>query len=177
MAIPLTWKLLNDPRTRKAASTAHPVWSKRLELLRELIPKASTAAMLVNPTDVSNPELSEMMPAARALGLELSFFPVNTDADIEAAFAAAAQRRIAVLLVSERPFFTVRYTQIPKLAARHTMPVIYGWREYVMAGGLMSYGSSLTDAWTGGGAVHSIKSGLGLTVPRSLLALADEVIE
>ena len=122
--------------TGVAVFNAAEMWSKRLELLRDLIPKAGSAAMLVNPTDVSNPELIEMTPAARALGLQLSFLPVSTDAELEAAFATAVERRIAALLVSERPFFTVRYTQIPKLAARHAMPMIYGWREYVMAGGL-----------------------------------------
>ena len=129
--------------------------------------------------------------------------PVSTDAELEAAFATAVERRIAALLVSERPFFTVRYTQIPKLAARHAMPMIYGWREYVMAGGLMSYGSSLTDAWHQVGLyVGRILKGakpadlpvqtatkfvtalnvktakaLGLKVPPGLLIAADQVIE
>jgi putative tryptophan/tyrosine transport system substrate-binding protein len=183
--------------------TTAAMWSKRLELLRDLIPKATSAAVLVNPQDASNPDTTEMMPAARTLGLKLSFLTAGTDADIEAAFAAAAERRIEALLVSDRPFFTVRHDYVVALAARHGLPAVYGWREYVTAGGLMSYGSSLTDAWNQVGLyTGTILKGakpadlpvvqpsrfellvnrktantLGIEISPKLLALADEVIE
>src|SRR5262249_53234176 len=80
-------------------------------------------------------------------GLKLQFLAAATDEEVEAAFDSANERRIDALLVSDRPFFTVRYKRIVDLATRHALPAIYGWRQYVVAGGLMSYGSSLTDAW------------------------------
>jgi putative ABC transport system substrate-binding protein len=144
-----------------------------------------------------------MLPAARALGLQLLLLPAATDADIEAIFGAAASRYIDAFLVSDKPFFTVRHKQITALAARHALPAIYGWREHVLAGGLMSYGSSLVDAWHQVGLytgrilkgdkpadlpvvqpsrfelVINLKTAksLGLAVPDKLLATADEVIE
>jgi putative ABC transport system substrate-binding protein len=179
------------------------MWSKRLELLHVLMPKAASAAFLVSPQDAAEPDLTEMMPAARTLGMQLSFLTVTTEADIEAAFATAVARRIEALLISTKPFFTVRHDRIVALSARHTLPAVYGWREYVAAGGLMSYGSSLTDAWRQVGiyAGRILKGAkpddlpvvqpsrfelvinpttakaLGLTIPPKLLALADEVIE
>jgi putative ABC transport system substrate-binding protein len=115
--------------------------------LRDLIPKAISAAILINPNDASDPDMIEMMPAARTLGMQLSFLTAVTGADIEATSAAAAERRIEALLVSDKPFFTVRHDQIVVLAARDALPAVYGWRECIAAGGLISYGSSLTDAW------------------------------
>ena len=79
--------------------------------------------------------------------MQLSFLTAVTGADIEATFAAAAERRIEALLVSDKPFFTVRHGQIVVLAARDALPAVYGWRECIAAGGLISYGSSVTDAW------------------------------
>ena len=131
------------------------------------------------------------------------FWWPSTDADLEAAFATAVERHIDALVISDQPFFTARHHRIVALAARYTLPAVYGWREYVTAGGLISYGSSRTDAWhqvgryTGlllSGAkpadlpviqasrfelVLNVKTArtLGLTVPPTLLALADEVIE
>jgi len=179
------------------------MWNKRLELLHELVPKAALAAILVNPRDAANPDPTEMTLGARQLGLGLSFLTVSTDADLEAAFATAVERRIDALVISDQPFFTARDHRIVALAARYALPVVYGWREYVVEGGLISYGSSLTDAWqqvgryTGSilrGAkpadlpvvqasrfelVLNLKTArtIGLTVPRTLLATADEVIE
>jgi putative tryptophan/tyrosine transport system substrate-binding protein len=179
------------------------MWNKRLELLHDLMPKAAAAAILVNPQDAASPDTTDMTLAARTLGLGLSFLAASTDPDLEAAFTTAVERRIDALLISDRPFFTVRHRRIVALAARHTLPAVYGWREYVAAGGLMSYGSSLSDAWYQvgryagrilGGAkpsdlpvmqasrfefVFNLKTArtLGLAVPPTLLALADEVIE
>jgi putative ABC transport system substrate-binding protein len=183
--------------------TTPAMWSKRLELLRDLKPEAASAAILVNPQDTTDPELTDMMPAARALGMQLSFLTATNEADIETAFITAAERRIEALLVSDKPFFTVRHGHIVALAARHALPAVYGWREYVAAGGLMSYGSSLTDAWHQVGlytgrilkgakpadlpvvqpsrfelAINAKTAKvLGLRVPDKLLATADEVIE
>jgi putative tryptophan/tyrosine transport system substrate-binding protein len=183
--------------------TTAAMWSKRLELLHDLVPKVASVAILLNPNDTANWDTNEMMPAARALGVQLVSLTATTDADIEAAFSAAAERRIEALLVSDKPFFTVRHKQIVALAAHHALPAVYGWREHVAAGGLMSYGSSLTDAWHQVGLytgrilkgakpsdlpvvrptrfelVINLKTAkaLGLDVPAKLLALADEVIE
>jgi putative tryptophan/tyrosine transport system substrate-binding protein len=183
--------------------TTAAMWNKRLELLHELMPNAAFAAVLVNPRDAANPDTTEMTLAARKLGLGLSFLAASTDADLEAAFATAVERHIDALVISDQPFFTARHHRIVALAARYTMPAVYGWREYVAAGGLMSYGSSLTDAWRQVGLyagkilkgqtpaelpvvqpsrfefVVNVKmaKALGLTVPDKLLVAADEVIE
>jgi len=179
------------------------MWSKRLELLRDLVPRAVSVAILINPQDPAGPDTADMTAAARALGMQLSFLTATTDAEIEAAFAVAVERRIEALLVSDRPFFTVRHKQIAAVEARYALPVVHGWREHVAAGGLMSYGSSLTDAWHQVGLyagrilrgdkpadlpvvqptrfdlVINLKTAktLGLEVPPTLLARADEVIE
>jgi putative ABC transport system substrate-binding protein len=179
------------------------MWSKRLELLRDLVPRAVSVAILANPQDPVGPGMADMTAAAQALGMQLSFLTATTDAEIEAAFAAAVEQRIEALVVSDRPFFTVRHKQIAAVEARYALPVVHGWREYVAAGGLMSYGSSLTDAWHQVGLyagrilkgekpadlpvvqpskfelVINLKTAraLGLEVPPALLARADEVIE
>jgi putative tryptophan/tyrosine transport system substrate-binding protein len=183
--------------------TTAGMWSKRLELLHDLVPKAASAAILVNPRDVANPDTTEMTLAARNLGLGLSFLAVSTDSNLEAAFATAAERHIDGLVISDQPFFTARHHRIVALAERYTLPAVYGWREYVTAGGLISYGSNLTDAWHQVGRYTglvlrgakpadlpvmqasrfelalNLKTAriLGLTVPPTLLALADDVIE
>jgi putative ABC transport system substrate-binding protein len=183
--------------------TTAAMWSKRLELLRDLVPKIASVAILFNPNDSANWDLNQMLPSASALRLQLSFMAAATDAEIETAFAAARERRIEAFLVSDKPFFTVRHKQIAALAARQALPIVYGWREFVAAGGLVSYGSSLTDAWQQVGLYTgrilkgekaaelpvvqptrfelalNLKTAkaLGLQVPDKLLALADEVIE
>ena len=183
--------------------TTAGMWNKRLELLHDLMPKVAFAAILINPRDAANPDATEMTLAARKLGLGLSFLAASTDADLEAAFATAVERHIDALVISDQPFFTARHHRVVALAARYALPTVYGWREYVTAGGLISYGSSLTDAWHQVGRYASrILSGakpadlpvmqasrfelvlnlkttrtLGLTVPPTLLAVADEVIE
>jgi putative tryptophan/tyrosine transport system substrate-binding protein len=183
--------------------TTAAMWNKRLELLHDLTPKAASTAILVNPRDAANPGTTEMTLAASNLGLGLSFLAASTDADLEAAFATAVERHIDALVISDQPFFTARHHRIVALAAHYMLPAIYGWREYVAAGGLMSYGSSLTDAWHqvgryAGRILNGAKPAdlpvmqasrfefalnlktartLGLTVPPTMLALADEVIE
>src|SRR5262249_4043297 len=115
--------------------TSAGMWNKRLELLHELMPKAASAGILVNPRDPANPDTTEMTLAARNVGLGLSFLPASTDGDLEAAFAAAVERHIDALVISDQPFFTARHPRIVALAARSTLPAGYGWREYVAAGG------------------------------------------
>jgi putative ABC transport system substrate-binding protein len=179
------------------------IWGKRLELLREMIPNATVVAILTVPNDPSNPRMNELTPAARALGIQLLPVTASTEAEIEDALAAAVHGQSNGLLVSDQPFFTVRHDRIAALAARNALPTIYAWREYVAGGGLISYGSSLADAWRQVGVyagrilkgerpadlpvqqptrfelVINLKTArsLGLTVPPSLLARADEVIE
>jgi putative tryptophan/tyrosine transport system substrate-binding protein len=182
--------------------TTADLWGKRLQLLHELLPVASAVTILFNPNE-PNPETEEISEAGRSLGLALSFANVTTDAQIEAVFAAASGHGNEAILVSDKPFFTVRHRKIIGLAARYLVPAIYGWREYVEAGGLISYGNRLGDAWEQVGVytgkilngeeaselpvvqptafelVINMKTAytLGLTVPATLLVRADEVIE
>jgi putative tryptophan/tyrosine transport system substrate-binding protein len=196
---------LNHPGgnlTGVAVFTTADLWGKRLQLLHELLPVASAATILINPNE-PNPETEQIGEAGRALGLELSFVNVTTDAQIEAVFAAASGHGNEAILVSDKPFFTARHSRIAGFAARYLVPAIYGWREYVEAGGLISYGSRLSDAWEQvgiytGKILNGEQAGelpvvqpttfelainmktaynLGLTVPATLLARADEVIE
>jgi putative ABC transport system substrate-binding protein len=179
------------------------MWGKRLELLRYLIPKATSFAVLVNPEDASNPDPLELVRAARTIGIELRILTASSDTEIEATFASAQERKLDGLLVSDLPFFTVRHRQIAGLASRYGLPTMYGWRQYVVSGGLMSYGSDLPEAWhqIGDYAGRILKGArpselpvihparfkfilnakaartLGLTIPDAVLTLADEVIE
>ena len=178
--------------------------AKRLELLRQLAPKATTIAMLVNPnTTETEAERSDVRNAAQALGLQLFVFDVISGRDIEAAFTAFVQRGAGGLLVGTGPFLTSNREQIVRQAARHGVPTMYALREFVSAGGLMSYGSSISDAYHQAGiyagrilkgekpadlpVMQSTKfelalnlktaKALGLEIPDKLLAVADEVIE
>jgi putative ABC transport system substrate-binding protein len=177
---------------------------KRLGLLHELVPNASIVAFLSNP---NNPESArqpaELQEAARAIGLQLVVLTATSPGEIDAAFTAMVQNRVGALVVGSDPFFFSRREQIVALAAEHAIPTIYAGRETAGADGLMSYGNSLTDAYRRAG-IHigrilkgakpsdlpvdqatkfeltiNLKTArtLGLTVPPSLLALADEVIE
>jgi putative ABC transport system substrate-binding protein len=178
--------------------------AKRLELLRELVPKAATIATLINPDNRNHPSHARTLEAvARAGGQQLVVIGAAADGDFEPAFAMLIQRRADALVVNADPFFDSRQEQIVRLAARHAVPTIFPWREYVQAGGLASYGTSLLDAHrqTGVYAGRILKgakpadlpvvqatkfemsvnlktaNALGLTVPTSILLRADEVIE
>jgi putative ABC transport system substrate-binding protein len=177
---------------------------KRLQLMRELLPRAAKIAALGNPTGVIYElETKDLQQAADAAGLQLLILEVTAKSGFEAAFALAGQQRSDGLFVSADAFFTAQRNQIIELAARHRLPAAYPWREYVMAGGLMSYGSSITEAYRLIGEyasrlLNGAKPGdlpvqnptkfellinrktamaLGLDLPWTLLALADEVIE
>ncbi len=122
--------------------------AKRLELLHQVAPNTSLIAILVNPTfpDVET-QLSELSAAARALGLQFAVQKASSERDFNSAFSTSVQQRADALLVASDPFFFDRRKQLVVLAADHAMPAIYRWPEFVVAGGLMSYGTSLTDVY------------------------------
>jgi putative ABC transport system substrate-binding protein len=181
------------------------VAAKRLELLREVVPDAARVAILVNPANTVTTEttLKDVNAAARAIGLQIQVLNASTSREINAAFATFERERPAALFVGGDPFFGSRVVQLVNLASRHAIPATYALREYAVAGGLMSYGANLAEAYRQVGVyagrilkgakvadlpvVQSSKFELvinaetarmlGLTVPPSLLARADEVIE
>ena len=123
------------------------VETKKLELLHELVPKAAVIGVLVNQTNPNTETVSKSVEAAaRALGLEIYTVNATTERDIDTAFAAIVQRGVGALLVGNDPFFTDRRDQLVALAARYALPALYSLRESVVAGGLVSYGNSITDA-------------------------------
>jgi putative ABC transport system substrate-binding protein len=178
--------------------------AKRLGLLRELVPTAMLIAVLLNPTfSAFDAQLQDLQQAARALGQRIHILRASHEAEIDAAFATAAQVGAGAVLVAADPFLNSRRDQIVALAARHAIPAIYESREYAVAGGLMSYGVSIADAYRQVGIytgrilkgekpidlpvmqssrfefVINLKTAqaLGLSVPNSMQLLADEVIE
>jgi putative ABC transport system substrate-binding protein len=179
--------------------------AKRLELLRELVPAAARVAVLVNPANATNTEstLRDMQSAARAMGLQIQVVNASTAREIDAAFATFVHQRPDALFVGNDGFFTSRRVQLVNLASHHSILATYGPREIAEAGGLMSYGANIADGWRQVGAyVGRILKGakpadlpvvqsskfelvinvgtarmLGLNVPPTLLASADEVIE
>jgi len=177
---------------------------KRLQVLEELLPNAGVFAMLVNPKNpAAESETEGVLAAAKASGQNIAILKASTASEIDAAFAKAVEQHAAGLLILSEPFFTSRHDQIAALAARSALPVIDAYREFVVAGGLMSYGASATEATRvagiyAGRILKGDKPGdlpvqqstkielvinlkvartLGLTVPTSLLVRADEVIE
>jgi putative tryptophan/tyrosine transport system substrate-binding protein len=178
--------------------------AKRFELLRQLVPGAATIAMLVNPNTANTEvERKETQRAAQAIGKQLIVFDVSSEHDIESAFTALVQRRAGALFVGTGGFLNAQRERLVSLAARHAIPAIYAQREATLAGGLMSYGTSLTDAYHQAGTyagrilkgekpgdlpvmqsskfefVINLKTAktLGLEFHPQLLAIADEVIE
>ena len=177
--------------------------AKRLELLRMLVPGATRVAVLVNPTNPTESTLRDLEPAARTMGLQIQVLNANTSGEINAAFATFVDERPHAVLVGVDPFFNGRRVQLVHLATRYAVPASYVGREFPEVGGLISYGASISDAWRQAGVysgrilkgaqpaelpvVQSVKFELvinaetarmlGLTVPPSLLSLADEVIE
>ena len=179
--------------------------TKRLELLRALVPGAAHVAVLISPADATYAEttINEVERATHSTGLQVQVLKASTIPEINAAFATFVGARPDALLVGHDPFFNSRRTQLVQLAARYAVPASYTARDFVEAGGLMSYGANIADAWRLAGSyagsilkgakpadlpvVQSIKfelvinaqtaTMLGLTIPPSLLAIADEVIE
>jgi putative ABC transport system substrate-binding protein len=179
--------------------------AKRLEILREMVPATTRIAVLINPTDAEAAEtmLKAVEAATRTMGLQIQVLKANTSHEIDAAFATFVRERPDALLVSGGPFLLSRRVQLALLAARYAVPASYGAREYVEIGGLMSYAANIADAYRQVGvyAGRILKGAkpadlpvmqstkfelvinaqaarvLGLTVPSTLLARADEVIE
>ena len=178
--------------------------AKRLGLLHEMVPKASTLAALVHADYLAaDSQVRDMRDAATRLGIQLNVLTINSESDFDGAFATLAQQRAGGLLVCASPFFYSRHERLVALAAQHSVPAIYEWREIAAAGGLMSYGTNLADAYQQAGAyagrilkgakpadlpaVQSTKfefvinlktaKALGLDIPGNLLSFVDEVIE
>src|SRR6516165_332013 len=182
---------------------AFELMPKQIELLSELVPEARVTSLLANPNNpATEPIIRTVKEAAGAKGLQLRVLKAGTESEIDAAFATFVQAKVGALVVPD-PFMLARREQLATLAARHLIPAIYAWREFAMAGGLISYGPSVTGTWRqlGDYAGKILKGAkpadlpvqqpttfelvvnlntakaLGLTVPPSILARADEVIE
>jgi putative ABC transport system substrate-binding protein len=179
--------------------------AKRLDLLRELVPGATRIAVLVNPANVANTAttVKDVESAARVMGLQIQIFNASTSREIDAVFASLVVEKLDALFVGNDAFLNSRRMQLALLATRHAVPAVYASRDYVDAGGLTSYGTNFSDTYRQFGAhVGQILKGakpadlpvvqaskfelvintiaakmLGLTVPPTLLARADEVIE
>jgi putative tryptophan/tyrosine transport system substrate-binding protein len=178
--------------------------SKRLGLLREIVPAAQLIGILVNPKfPASVQELADLDLAAKGVGQRLFVAPANNDAELDAALTSFGQQRVAAVLVTAAPFFDTRIERIVSFAAQNRLPAIYQFREYAVAGGLISYGPNIVESYRSAGVyagrilkgekpadlpvlqptkfdfVINLKTAkaLGLTVPPTLLAEAGEVIE
>jgi putative ABC transport system substrate-binding protein len=183
---------------------ASDLWAKNVELLKELVPTASVMAYLVNPTSPGVAEyLKGAAQAASALGIDIDLLNASTERELDEAFASLAKRRVGGLIVPNEPYLDSQRARITALAARYAVPALYNLREYVTAGGLASYGPSLPDSYRRAAMyagqilkgekpadlpvqvptkfefVINLKTAkaLGLDVPQTLLARADEVIE
>jgi putative ABC transport system substrate-binding protein len=218
-AIPVVFAVNEDPvRLGLVTTLAQPggnltgsnflggeLQAKRLELLRELLPKAARVAVLVNPANPTNTETTvrDLEIAARAMGLQIQVLNASTSAEIDAAFATLRRQRHDALFVGNESFFVIRRVQIAILAAQHSIPAAFASREAAEAGGLMSYGPNIADGWRQVGVYtgrilrgvkpadlpvmqstkfelvinHQTARTLGVAVPDALLARADEVIE
>jgi putative ABC transport system substrate-binding protein len=218
MTIPIVFSVATDPIAMGlVASLNRPggnltgvanlmveLGQKQLELLHELIPAVSIMAVLVNPNlPAANDQARDLQAAARKLGLELHVMHASTERDLDAVFAKRLDLRVGALAITADAFFLSRREQIMALAARHSLPSTSPWREAVMAGGLMSYGSSDTEGYQqlgnyAGGILKGEKpadmpvqqstkfeliinlkaaKALGIEVPLSMLMRVNEVIE
>ena len=219
VTIPIVFRIAADPiAAGLVASLSRPagnvtgvtslnleVGPKRLEFLHELLPSATIMAVLVNPTNPSNSEIlsRDLQATARLLGLQLHPLHASSDADIDAVFSTLTELRAGGVVVGTDAFFTSRTEKLAALTLRYRIPTIYQWREFVAAGGLMSYGGSSTDSYRLAGVYTgrilkgdkpadlpvqqatklelfiNLKTAkaLGIDIPPTLLALADEVIE
>jgi putative ABC transport system substrate-binding protein len=217
--IPIVFTTSSDPvKIGLVASLSHPggkvtgavtlnveVAPKRLELLNSMVPAAGMIGALINPerTSAADDQLRTLRRAAEALGQDIRIFRAESESEIEAAFAPLAEQRAKALFVTTHAFFFSQRNRLIGLANRHAIPAIFDRREFVEAGGLVSYGGSVTDIYRlAGGYVGRILKGekpaglpvqlstkvelmlnlktakaLGITVPATLLASADEVIE
>ena len=217
--IPIIFNVADDPvRHGLVANLARPggnltgnnlltieLAAKRVELIRALVPGLARIAVLVNPTTDENTRvtLQDVQAAAGNLGLQIQVHHADTPREIDAAFQRMGRERPDAMFVAITPFFIARRVQLAQLAAFHRLPAAYGLRDFAEAGGLMSYGASLTDAYRQVGVYagrvlkgakpadlpvvqaskfelvvnHQTARMLDLTVPPSVLAIADEVIE
>jgi putative tryptophan/tyrosine transport system substrate-binding protein len=197
---------LNRPGANVTGITS--LWAelapKRLQLLRELLPNAAVFGVLADPASPNTASLiPDLQAAGGTLGLQLVFVNARTDSDLEAAFESYSQKRVGAVLVGTGPLFARRTEQLAALAAHHALPAIYPYREHALAGGLMSYGSSIGYIYRQAGIytgrilkgdkpadlpvqqitkidlVINLKTAkaLDLTIPETLLATADEVIQ
>jgi ABC-type uncharacterized transport system substrate-binding protein len=184
-------------------TTATELTAKRLELLSELVPRAGVIALLMNPNSTAERVIRDVQEAARTKGLQLHVLKASSESEIDTAFASLVQLRAGALVLAADPFLSSRREQLVALASRHAVPSIYAWREFAASGGLISYGPSLTSAFRMVGhyagkvlkgakpadlpvqqptkfeLVINLKTAkaLGLTIPPSVLARADEVIQ
>ena len=217
--IPILFVLAEDPvRLGFVSTLARPngnmtginfltaeLTAKRLELLHELLPKAARVAVLVNPADATRTEvtLRDLQDATRGIGVQIQILKANNSQEVDAAFEGIGREQLDALFIATTPFLNVRLVQLAQLAAFHRLPSIHALREYPEVGGLMSYGTNISDAYRQAGiyagriikgakiadlpVVQSSKFELvinartarmfGLTIPPLLLARADEVIE
>ena len=196
---------LNRPGANITGSTslASELAPKQLQLLRDLLPNSARFGVLADPASPAMQFIADLQAAAHTLGLRLVVVNARTDSDLETAFATLSQQRIGAVLVGNSTLFSRRMEQLAALVARHALPAIFPSREYVQAGGLMSYGSSLGFGYHRAGIytgrilkgekpadlpveqavkielIINLKTAkaLGLTIPETLLATADEVIQ
>jgi putative ABC transport system substrate-binding protein len=196
---------LNRPGANVTGTTAlaAELAPKQLQLLRELVPNAAVFGVLVDPLSAGQSAIPDLQAAARTLNLQLVVVNTRTDSDLETAFVRFSQQHVGAVLVGTSAFFSRRREQLAALAARRALPAIYPFREYALAGGLTSYGSSLDYMYHQAGTytgrvlkgekpadlpvvqptkldlVINLKTAkaLGLTIPETLLATADEVIQ
>jgi putative ABC transport system substrate-binding protein len=217
--VPIVFAIASDPvQLGLVASLSRPggnvtgvvtlnveIAPKRLELLHELLPTATSFALLVNPANpaLAEPVTERVQAAARTLGMKLHVLHASSEPELDAVLAAVARLQAAGLVVGPDPFFNSRIEQLAALTSRQALPAVYQWREFTAAGGLLSYGSSITDLYHQAGIYTgrilkgekpadlpveqttkvqlfiNLKAAkaLGVTVPTALLVRADEVIE